>query len=181
MAEDIPAGVVIDTNVAVVANGKQPAASQGCVAACARALLTTMDKSTLYIDSAEGLSFIVEEYRNNLSASGQPGPGDIFFKWVLTNEHADGQIQRINLTALDNSGTAFEETPPAPEEIRWDPSDTKFLAVANASPGAPTILQALDSKWWGWTAALLEAEIVVHFLCPGEIEDLYKKKMEDGD
>ena len=59
---------------------------------------------------------------------------------------------------------------------KFDPSDRKFVAVANAHPGKPSILQATDSKWWGWKDALLECGIKVEFLCPAEIANAYKRK-----
>jgi hypothetical protein len=51
----------------------------------------------------------------------------------------------------------------------YDPSDQKFLAVAAAHPDRPPILQALDSKWWGWQSALGAIGVTIDFLCPGEI------------
>lgn len=58
-----------------------------------------------------------------------------------------------------------------------DPSDRKFVSVANAHANNPPILQATDSKWWGWKEALSACGITVEFLCPKEIQETYERKM----
>ena len=57
-------------------------------------------------------------------------------------------------------------------------SDRKFVAVANAHPAKPPILQSTDSKWWGWKEALQEVGITVHFLCPEYVKTLSGEKIE---
>lgn len=56
-----------------------------------------------------------------------------------------------------------------PAGVRYDPSDRKFLAVAAAHPDRPPVLQALDSKWWGWRAALAPSDVTIHFVCLADI------------
>ena len=51
------------------------------------------------------------------------------------------------------------------------------LLSANAHPDKPPILQATDSKWWGWKDALAEVGITVHFLCPDYVKAKYAEKM----
>lgn len=41
----------------------------------------------------------------------------------------------------------------------------------------PPILQATDSKWWGWKDSLGEAGIKVKFLCPEFVKQKYGKKI----
>ena len=53
----------------------------------------------------------------------------------------------------------------------------KFLAVAAAHEEHPPILQAFDSKWWGWRDALAQVGISVHFLCKHEIAEKHAAKM----
>jgi hypothetical protein len=60
----------------------------------------------------------------------------------------------------------------------FDNSDRKFIAVANAHPDKPPVLQATDSKWWGWKEALNDVGIIAHFLCPDYVQKKYEKKME---
>jgi hypothetical protein len=39
------------------------------------------------------------------------------------------------------------------------------------------MIQATDSKWWGWKDALAETGITVQFICDRYIEAKYKEKM----
>jgi hypothetical protein len=164
---------VVDTNVAVTANGSQ-SASRPCVDTSARALQRIMSDGHLFIDQA---GQIVQEYRQNLDAKGQPGPGDAFLKWVLTHEWGGARITRVPLTASEADPRQFDELPAPIDGVRYDPSDCKFLAVSAAHPEHPPILQATDSKWWGWRKSLSKSDITIHFLCP-EIEQKYQEKME---
>ena len=167
-----PDRCVVDTNVAVAANGSHGAASRECVDASARALHGVMSGGHLFIDQA---GQIVREYRDNLSAKGQPGPGDAFLKWVLTHEWGGVNVTRVPLTLSDADLTEFAELPAPTNGVRYDPSDRKFLAVSAAHPEHPPILQATDTKWWGWRESLAKARVPVHFLC-GDIEQKYREK-----
>lgn len=169
----VPARCVVDTNVAVTANGTHTGASAECAAACARALKRVMDEGHVFIDDGER---IVDEYRNNLRANGEPGPGDRFLRWLLTNQWGGKRVTQVELTPDEDDDGGFVELPRPPRGVRYDPSDKKFLAVAAAHPDRPPILQALDSKWWGWREALAEAKIEVHFLCRREIAKKHAKK-----
>ena len=120
---------------------------------------------------------IVTEYRHNLNARGQPGPGDAFLKWILTHEWGGQRVTRVSITPKEGSEEDYRELPPPPEGIRYDPSDRKFLAVSAAHPDHPPVLQALDSKWWGWRDALARTGIPVYFVCAQEIEEKYIQKM----
>jgi hypothetical protein len=164
---------VIDTNVPVTANGKNEAATPTCVIASARSLQAVMRDGHVFID-ADGL--ITREYRANLHASGQPGPGDVFLKWLLTNEWSEQRVSRVRLTPQREGAAGFEELPAPQDGVVYDPSDCKFLAVAAAHAEHPPILQATDSKWWGWRQSLASAGVSIHFLCP-EIERKYREKM----
>jgi hypothetical protein len=74
-------------------------------------------------------------------------------------------------------GDSYEEFPSHDGLNDFDRSDRKFVAVTNAHPDKPPILQATDSKWWGWKDALAEVGITAHFLCPEYAEDKYAEKM----
>lgn len=80
----------------------------------------------------------------------------------------------ITPTAEDEEN--FEELP-EPTGARYDRSDRKFLAVAAAAAEHPPILQAFDSKWWGWQTALSEIGVTIHFLCEHEIATKHREKM----
>jgi len=57
-------------------------------------------------------------------------------------------------------------------------AEARFVAVANAHRGKPPILQATDSKWWGWKDALRDCGLSVELLCPDEVEATYRKKYD---
>lgn len=171
-----PLRCVIDTNVAVTANGANDGAPATCVASSAKALALVMSKGHVFVD-AGGRSRIVDEYRKHLRAAGEPGPGDAFLKWILTNEWSGQRVTRVVITPKSVDGDDFHELPPPPENTVYDPSDRMFLAVAAAHPERPSILQSFDSKWWGWRAALGEIGVAIHFLCEEAIEAKYNEKM----
>lgn len=153
---------VVDTNVAVVANGGHPEASPDCVRRCIRQLRDVCRGGRVAIDDDWR---ILGEYRRNLSESGQPGVGDRFLKWLLQN-HADRRrCVKVTLTPTDEAAQEYAEFPSSPELAGFDPSDRKFVAVANAHPAKPPILQAVDSKWRAFEGPLSSAGVRVEFLC----------------
>lgn len=172
-----PVRCVVDTNVPATANRANPAASDACVAECARALYAVTRSGHLFVDDGDR---IVAEYRANLRASGEPGIGDLFLKWVLTNQYVEERVTRVSITPKPGDPEDFEELPTPKDGTVYDRSDRKFLAVSAAHPERPPILQALDSKWWGWTKALSDAGVRVHFLCEEEIEAMHQRKIGSG-
>lgn len=88
---------------------------------------------------------IIAEYRANLSPSGEPGIGDRFLKWVLTNLANPERCDLVTITPM--KGRGFEEFPDEAGREDFDPADRKFVAAARAHGGGPVILQGLDSKW----------------------------------
>jgi hypothetical protein len=169
-----PTRCVVDTNVATTANYTNADASPDCVADSARALQAVMASGHVFIDN-NGL--IIAEYRSNLSAKGQPGPGDAFLKWLYTHEWGGQRVTQVTITPKADDPEDFEELPSPPKGVRYDRSDRKFLAVAASHPAHPPILQSLDSKWWGWRDALASVGVIIHFLCPDEVEDKYQAKI----
>jgi hypothetical protein len=151
----------MDTNVAVVANGRTPQASADCASACIDALLHIREACRLLLDG-EGL--ILEEYRRRLNPSGQPGLGDAFFKWLWNNQGNENHCRRFDITPDDDRG--FVEFPDDPELEQFDKSDRKFVAVALASGEDPTVLNASDTDWRDYVVALRRHGVEVTFLCP---------------
>jgi len=158
--------VVVDTNVPVVANGKSEQASPKCVEDCAVRLrkLTRQDK--LVLDDGW---LIIKEYKANLRSSGQPGMGDAFLKWVLTNYCNPKCCELVPITPRDAIETDFEEFPSDPALENFHAKDRKFVAVALSHPQKPAILQAVDTRWWEMREALRVAGVTVHFLCRRDI------------
>jgi len=165
--------VVVDTNVPVVANGRSEQASPQCVKNCAVRLRQLTTKGKLILDDGW---LILKEYKANLRYSGQPGVGDAFFKWVLTNHCNPKLCEQVAITPRNSERTNFEEFPSDPELEDFDPEDRKFVAVAAVHPDRPPILQAVDAKWWQMKEPLSKAGIAVDFLCEKDIRSILHKR-----
>ena len=172
----LPPKCLVDTNVPKTANLAITAATIppdlfGCVLACVLAVEHIVKKNGLVIDAGNE---IFNEYRHQLSMKGQPGVGDRFMKWVHDNRWKFPDADRVTIT---KNGESYDEFPKHDGLAHVDNSDRKYIAVSNAHPDKPPILQATDSKWWGWKDALAEVGITVHFLCPDYIKAKYVEKM----
>ena len=162
--------VVVDTNVAKVANGREesPQASPNCVNTCITKLEGIIrGEETLVLDNRW---IILGEYLRNLRSSGEPGAGDSFLRWILMNK--DDRCDLIHITPVASSENEFEEFPDDPALDGLDPDDRKFVAVAVAHPERPPILQAVDSQWWAFRDALRENGVTVAFICEDDIQRL---------
>jgi len=167
---------LLDTNVPKTANlainpATIPDELTVCVLACVEAVEHVVKRGGLVIDAG---GEIFDEYRRQLNMRGQPGVGDRFMKWVHDNRWRFPTEDRVTIT---KQGDSYKEFPNHEGLSEFDPSDRKFVAVANAHPRKPPILEATDSKWWGWQHALLDVEIVVKFLCPDYARTKYEEKM----
>jgi hypothetical protein len=152
----------MDTNVGVTANGNAPQASPSCIASCATALEEITQSKVIVLDDGW---LILREYLRNLSSTGQPGPGDAFLKWVLTNHANPGLCAKVAITVVPSDPRGFAEFPPDPRLAAFDPSDRKFVAVALSHPHHPPILNAVDTDWAHYHAALQANGVTVKFLC----------------
>jgi hypothetical protein len=172
----LPDSCVVDTNVPKTANrASDPLAIPDelvmCVLACIEAIQHVINQRALVLDDGDE---IFNEYRHQLSLRGQPGVGDVFMKWVHDNRWT---LPEVNRVAITQNGESYNEFPDHPELGNFDRSDRKFAAVANAHPAKPPILQATDSKWWGWKEALAEVGVEVRFLCPDYAKAKHGEKM----
>ena len=147
---------VIDTNVAIAANGRNTHASEICQLACIEFLEQHKDLS-IVIDE---IGFIIEEYANKLNPSGKPNVGDAFFKYVRNYQYSSDKIQRVPITPINDEQRGFEELP----ENQLDKSDRKFLATAVKAQA--TIVNATDSDWTEQRELLESLHIELKQLCP---------------
>jgi hypothetical protein len=152
--------VVVDTNVAIVANGRADQAGPSCVLACVNALLDVVRRRRVIVDDGR----IFGEYIRNLSMSGQPGVGDAFFKWIWDQQADPVCCTRVELTPHEQRG--FEAFPDDAALTGFDAADRKFVAVAIASGESPPILNAADTDWWLFRKPLSRYGVTVEFLCP---------------
>lgn len=151
--------VVMDTNVAIVANGQADHVNDACRDACAQELKRIQAKQCRLVMDCKGQ--ILDEYKRYLNWAGQPGPGDAFFKWVFDNQAIVWVC--INEDAL----LGYQEFPNDPELNAFDRSDRKFVAVARAADmdNPPLILNASDTDWWDHRLAFANHNIQIKFLC----------------
>ena len=156
------AAVVVDTNVAVVANLQHENADPNCIVSSIEAL-SRARKQLVLVDDGQR---IFTEYRGQLSHSGQPGLGDAFFKWLWDNQANPNRCRQITITPLDDSGTEFTEFPSDPDLLEFDRADRKFVAVALASGLEPIVLNSSDTDWWNYREPLERNGVVIEFLCP---------------
>ena len=165
--------VIVDTNVPLVAN-RSSHASEDCVEICVDRLVQITDgevKLAVDYQALEDRRGIIEEYRNKLDPSGQPGVGDAFLKWVEINWTNDDCCDRVEITPIAGQKINFAEFPKDPALANFHDDDRKFVAVACAHSGKPPILQAVDSKWYNFLGALSQNGVTVDYLCPGDMQN----------
>ena len=153
---------VIDTNVLVVANGRDTHASGECRLATIEALGSVMDSSALLLDAGRR---ILAEYGRHCDHSGRPGVGDEFFRWAF--DHA---ASSRSVTLTENEDRGFEEFPEDPALAGFDPDDRVFVAVSVAAGIDNIILNAVDSDYYLHRKGLETAGVVVKELCPNELK-----------
>jgi len=152
--------VVVDTNVAMAANGRDTHASLSCQYVCTVFLeeLVSPEKLTHIILDEQGLIFA--EYRGRLSYKGQPDVGDMFFKYLHDHMYLGKKIKLVPITPIADEERDFNELPPN----SVDKSDRKFLAaavVANAE-----IVNAVDTDWHMQVEFIAGLGVKVRQLCP---------------
>lgn len=146
---------VIDTNVAIVANGKENVAVE-CRSAAVETLTKAVNRGVIVVDAA---GEIRDEYRRHLNPQGQPGVGDRFYFEVI-NCHPDRTAQ-VDLPKREDG--EFADLPQAIINAGFDPSDRKFAAAAKKS-NSP-VYNATDSDWVEHREVIEAAGIKIVFLC----------------
>lgn len=162
--------VIVDTNVAIVANGGSEQASEDCEEICIDKLEEiTKGEVKLALDDQR---WIIDEYRGMLNPDGQPGVGDAFLKWVEMKWTNSKWCSLVAITPVDGLENEFEEFPDDPALEVFDPDDRKFIAVALTHTEKPPILQATDTQWWDFHDALSRNGVTVEFICESDIQRL---------
>jgi hypothetical protein len=162
---------VVDTNVLLVAEGESTY-SRACRAECGDILREIQSKHVVVLDSGRE---ILSEYTKRFEGrKGQPGLGFEFWKWLLNARLSHQRCDQVKITKHENKG--YEEFPDHVDLANFDPSDRKFVAVAAAHGKNPKIVQAGDSKWWGWKAALSDCGIELELPCEAELKAKWKAK-----
>lgn len=152
---------VVDTNVAIVANGRpdpmdprQP--SINCRIAAVTFLNEMATKGTILLDIQGAIQ---DEYRRHLNPSGAPGVGDRFYLHVLRS--SPNLVERVDLPTRPDG--EHQHLPQSLIDAGFDPSDRKFAALAHKE-GVP-MHNAIDSDWIEHAAGLAAEGIQVVNLC----------------
>ena len=154
--------IVIDTNVACVADGLADHANQACVDACQKLLSDVFQRGGLVLDDGDA---IIAEYAKRLGRAGNSGIGSAFVKWASDHRFVASCCRLVRITPLPDGGRRQFEEFPDHEALRdFDVDDHKFVAVALVA-NAP-VANAVDSDWWRHRIVLTEAGVTVEFLCP---------------
>lgn len=152
--------VVVETNVAIAANGRNTHAELSCQFACVEfleKLASSKSRDTVLLDNRD---LLFTEYKRHLNHRGQPGVGDAFFKYLHDNAYSGSRISLISITPNDIECQGFDELP----INQIDKSDRKFLAVALVGSGE--IFNALDNDWHEQKQFVNALGVVVNQLCP---------------
>ncbi len=158
--------VVVETNVAISANGRNTHASLACQYACTEFLegLVSPKKRTKIVLDELGLIFT--EYSSHLRYKGQPGVGDMFFKYLHDHMYLGKKVMLVPITSIADENRSFTELPPN----TVDKSDRKFLAAAvaaGAGAGAK-IVNAVDTDWHEQVTFVASLGVNVQQLCPDQ-------------
>ena len=148
---------VVDTNVPIVANGRNINATVDCRLAAVEFLNTLCMHGKTVLDLG---GKIQKEYRRYLNPPGEPGVGDRFYQMILNS--APSRVERIELPCDPSTGE-FVDFPSTPALANFDVSDRKFAAAARRS-GIP-VANATDRGWLVHNTALRANDIVVEFVC----------------
>jgi hypothetical protein len=160
---------ILDTNVIITADKHpiQPSDERAELKKCAQESSNLIEqvkntKSGLVLDA--GFE-IFQEYAKNIKPPicKPNGLGRAFIKWLHDNVKHFPLEDRVQITP---SGDSYEEFPAFEELKKFDKSDRKFIAVANAHPARPkpTIYVADDSKWMLYIKGFQKAGIRVVFM-----------------
>ena len=148
---------VVDTNVAIVANGRGAHADLRCQLTCVERLKSVAAGEVVAIDDRDS---ILGECTKHLNFSGMPGVGDAFFKHVFVYQFQEDRVRRVAVTPSEDDRRGFEELP----ENTFDRSDRKFLAVAVVAKAV--VLNATDSDWDEHGALMNRLGVKGRQLCP---------------
>lgn len=173
--------VVIDTNVILVAKGMSEQAWDECVVACQERLDDIIEgPDKVVIDDqrlilSEYLDYLDDE--NDTTTKGRTGGH--FLEWFIRNYQNPEQCVQVKITPSEDE-IGFEELPGV--FLEFDPDDKKFIAVSivyeNEHQQKATILQSVDSQWYGAQEVFVDNGLVVEFLCEENIRFLYERREE---
>jgi hypothetical protein len=153
---------VVDTNVAVVANGRDGDYNIDCRLACVEQI-RSISQHARHRTILDNSGAILEEYRVYLNPHGQPGVGDEFYRFLLNFQGNSKRVLQVDLQKNPETG-AYRDFPNSPSLAGFDEADKKFAAAARVGRGI--VVNAVDPDWKEFAAPLREEGIKVKELCP---------------
>lgn len=153
---------IVDTNVAVVANSRDDEYPVECQISCIE-YIQTICGTTKHRIVLDDIGDILEEYRKHLSASGQPGVGDLFYRHLINFRGNHKRVVEVTLPKCTTTGE-YVDFPDHVDLSGFDLADRKFVAAARVSKGK--ILNAVDSDYSECKAAFNAVSIKIIELCP---------------
>lgn len=170
--------VVIDTNIILVAKGMSEQAWPECMVACQERLDQIVDGPEKVVIDDKWI--ILNEYNTYLEDDDSTTDARInrhFLEWFIRNYENPEECVQVSITPSED-GTGFEELPGAFSS--FDSDDKKFIAVAvvykQAYQQQVTLLQSVDSQWYGSRHLFIENGLIVEFICEENIRDLYERR-----
>lgn len=149
---------VVDTNVAVVANGRDTHASPKCRLKCVELLSSLREHGRAVIDSDGS---IIAEYAKRLHPEGQPGVGDMFFRHVLGNQANAAAVLSVDVKG--DRATALIQAFVKGTLRKFD-ADDRVFALASAVSRAP-VATATDTDWPMHHAGLHACGASIVYVC----------------
>ena len=170
--------VVIDTNVILTAKGMSEQAWDECVTACQERLDQIIEGPERVVIDDDWI--ILREYINYLEdddSTADTRNGGYFLEWFIRNYENPEECVQVSITPSED-GTGFEELPEA--FSGFDSDDKKFIAVAvvygQAYQQKATLLQSVDSQWYGSRNLFIENGLIVEFICEENIRHLHERR-----
>ena len=172
--------VVIDTNVILTAKGMSEQAWNKCITACQERLDEIIEGPERVVIDDDWI--ILHEYINYLeddNSTPNTRNGGYFLEWFIRNYENPEECVQVSITPSED-GTGFKELPDA--FSGFDSDDKKFIAVAvvyeQAYQQQATLLQSVDSQWYGSRNLFIENGLIVEFICEENIRHLYERREE---
>lgn len=151
---------VIDTNVPIAANGRDTHAGEDCQIRCIEFLQCLASRRSKDVIALDEGGLLLDEYKRYLNYRGQPGVGDIFFKFLHDHMYVNNRVELVQVTRSKDEDRGFDELP----ANDLDPSDRKILAIAVVADAE--VVNALDTDWHEQAELLAQLGVTVQQLCP---------------
>lgn len=154
---------MIDSNVLAVANHLADHADLDCVAACIERLLRAQREERVVIDHG---GLIIGEYHRHCTPWNPQRTGDQFLRWLLQVHATPDRCRRVSLTETGEERRPFAEFPDDALLAGFHTDDHKYVAAAVACGSDPPIVNAVDTDWSQFRAALEAHGLEIEFVCP---------------